>query len=51
MLMRLIRLNMLALPMHNGIMVQLSDKHRATMIMKEEGFQITGARLPVVEKL
>ena len=44
------RENIPALPMHDGLMVQQSAKHRAKIIMEEEATRIAGVRLPVAEK-
>jgi hypothetical protein len=47
---RLMLGNVPALPMHDGIMVQQSSKHRAKLIMEEEALRIVGIRVPVLEK-
>jgi len=43
--------NIAALPMHDGIMVQHSARHRAKGIMEEEAMNIAGVRLLVAEKV
>lgn len=50
-LLRLMRENIPALPMHDGIMVQQSARHRVKIIMEEEALRIAGVRLPVEERV
>ena len=50
-ILRLMRENIPALPMHDGMMVQQSAKRRAKAIMEEEALRITGVRLPVAYKV
>ena len=49
-LLRLLDLGVVALPMHDGLMVRRDKAAEAATVMREASLRVTGFELPVAEK-